>query len=152
LLIVPVVRFGPRYVQIARGVAWGDIALDVDSQQVASRINDLKAPGDTLFVWGYRPDMYVYTRLSPDGRFWDSQPLTGVAADRHLTAQEPSESAATSNHLAEMREARPTFLVDGLGLLNDKLKPQNFVDMRVLLSHYREVARTHLSVIYRRSD
>ena len=152
LLIVPLVRFGPRYVQMVRGVAWGDIALDLDSQQVASNIDALKRPGDTLFVWGYRPDIYVFTRLSPAGRFWDSQPLTGVAADRHLTAQEPVENAAAGNHLAEMRAARPTFIVDGLGLLNDKLKPQNFVDMRVLFGHYREIARTHLSIVYQRRD
>ena len=152
LLIVPVVRFGPRYVQMARGVAWGDIALDVDSQQVASQINAIKRPGDTLLVWGYRPDVYVYTRLSPEGRFWDSQPLTGVAADRHLTAQEPVDNAATANHLAEVLHSRPTFVVDGLGLLNAKMKPTNFVDMRSLLNHYREVGRTRLSVIYRRSD
>jgi len=48
--------------------------------------------------------------------------------------------------------ARPTFIVDGLGLLNDKLKPEAYSDMRALLKRYREVGRTKLSVIYRRND
>jgi hypothetical protein len=152
LLAVPFVRFAPRYARMAAHEPWGDIALNLDSQQVASQINAQKKPGDTLFVWGYRPDMYVYTRLSPVSRFWDSQPLTGVAADRHLSAQEPVGNAATSGHLAEIEYSRPTFIVDGLGPLNEKLKPQNFVAMRELLRHYREVARTRLSIIYQRSE
>ncbi len=64
LLMIPFVRFGPRYVLMARGAAWGDVALDKDAQEVAARINALKHSGDTLFVWGYRPDMYVFTRMS----------------------------------------------------------------------------------------
>jgi hypothetical protein len=133
-------------------VSWGDIALDVDSQQVAGQINSQAGPSDTLFVWGYRPDVFVYTRLDPAGRFWDSQPLTGVAADRHLTAAELTVNTQTTAHLREMGRSRPTFFVDGLGLLNPKLKPEEFAQMRELLSHYREAGRTRLSIIYRRTD
>ena len=152
LLLVPFVRFAPRYARMAAHESWGDIALNLDSQRVASVINAQRKRGDTLFVWGYRPDVYVYTRLSPDGRFWDSQPLTGVAADRHLTASQPVVNEKTGEHLREVEQSRPTFFVDGLGLLNDKLKPQNFSEMRALLGGYREVAHTRLSVVYRRSD
>ena len=152
LLLVPLVRFAPRYVRMAAHEPWGDIALNLDSQQVAWQINSQKRPADTLFVWGYRPDMYVYTRLSSASRFWDSQPLTGVAADRHLTALEPVTNQRTSEHLNEVQQSRPTFIVDGLGLLNDKLKPQNFAALRELLRHYHEFARTRLSIIYRRND
>jgi len=152
LLAVPFVRFGPRYLLMARHAPWGDIALDLDSQQVAARINALKRPGDTLFVWGYRPDMYVFTRLSPSTLAWDSQPLTGVPADRHLTAQEPSVTPVTRRNWDDMLLARPTFIVDGLGPLNHKLKPEQFVKMRTLFRDYREVARTKLSIIYHRID
>jgi hypothetical protein len=152
LLLVPFVRFGPRYVLMERHTPWSDIALDMDSQAVAARINARKKPGDTLFVWGYRPDMYVFTRLSPAGKIWDSQPLTGVAADRHLTAQEAVQTAQIEDNWAEVPLSKPTFIVDGLGLLNDKLKPQRFDQMRELLGRYHEIGRTQLSVIYQRSD
>jgi hypothetical protein len=152
LMLVPFVRFAPRYAQMATHAAWRDIALDLDSQQAAAQINALKRPGDTLFVWGYRPDVYVYTRLGLASRFWDSQPLTGVAADRHLTAQTPVVNERTSAHLREVAQSRPTFFVDGLGLLNNKLKAENFAAMRELLRGYREVARTPLSIVYERSD
>ena len=124
LLLVPLVQFGPRYVLMARHAAWGDIALDMDSQAVAAKINAVKRPGDTLFVWGYRPDVYVFTRMSPAGPIWDSQPLTGVAADRHLTAQEPVVSKQTERNWYDVRQ--PEFLVDGLGPLNNNLRPERF--------------------------
>ena len=150
LLAVPFVRFGPRYLLMARHAPWGDIALDLDSQQVSARINALKRPGDTLFVWGYRPDMYVFTRLSPPGVIWDSQPLTGVAADRHLTAQEPSLTRQTEENWYDA--VQPVFLVDGLGPLNNNLRPEKFEKMRRWLKDYREIGRTKLSIIYRRID
>ncbi len=152
LLLIPFARFAPRYALVAMHAPWSDTALNSDSQQVAARINALKQPGDTLFVWGYRPDMYVYTRLSPSSLIWDSQPLTGVAADRHLSAQSPITSEKTTAHLEAVEASRPTFFVDGLGLLNPKLKPQAFPEMRSLLTHYHEAARTRLSAIYQRND
>jgi hypothetical protein len=152
LLLTPLVRFGPRYVKMAEHQAWGDVALDVDSQQVAARIEALARPGDTLFVWGYRPDVYVYTRLNLASAFWDSQPLTGVAADRHLGAREAVVSEETKAHLKVVGGSRPTFFVDGLGMLNQNLKPERFGEMREMLRGYREVGRTRLSVIYERKE
>jgi hypothetical protein len=152
LLLAPLVRFGPRYLKMAEHKEWGAVALDLDSRQAAAQIKALAKPGDTLFVWGYRPDIYVYTRLNLASQFWDSQPLTGVAADRHLTAIEPAVSERTSAHLETVERSQPTFFVDGLGPLNDKLRPRRFAEMRKLLSGYREVGRTRLSVIYRRKN
>jgi hypothetical protein len=152
LLVVPLVRFGPRYVKMAEHEEWGDVALDLDSQQVAGRIKALAKPGDTLFVWGYRPDVYVYTRLNFASEFWDSQPLTGVAADRHLGAREGVVSEGTRAHLRVVEGSRPTFFVDGLGRLNGNLEPDKFAEMKDLLIGYREVGKTRLSVIYERRD
>jgi len=52
--------------------------------------------------------------------------------------------------LRVVERSRATFFVDGLGMLNEKLSPERFAEMRELLSGYREVGRTGLSVIYRR--
>jgi hypothetical protein len=152
LLAVPFVRFAPRYFKMSRDPHWSDIAMDLDSRQAAARINALAHPRDTLFVWGYRPDVFVYTRLAVAGKFWDSQPLTGVAADRHLEAKEPAINSQTASHLAVAQQSRPTFFVDGLGLLNPNLRPDRFAEMRALLSGYHVMARTNLSVIYQRNE
>ncbi len=155
-LIVPFVRFGPRYAMLAyddfahRPPDWSDVALDLDSQAVARKVDLLAQPGDTLFVWGYRPDMYVYSRLIPLGLFWDSQPLTGVPADRHLAATNPIYGGPAAANREQLIRTNPAFLVDGLGLLNPKLKPDVYPELRPWLARYRVVDRTKLSLIYRR--
>ncbi len=154
-LLIPLIRFGPRYFSLAfddlRGVPpnWIDVNLDLDSQDVARQLKKFDQPGDTLFVWGYRPDIYVYTRLVSPGLFWDSQPLTGVPADRHLTATDAIYGGpAAANRLLLIR-THPTWIVDGLGLLNPKLRPEAYPELKQWLSAYRLAARTRLSLIYR---
>ncbi len=154
LALVPVVRFGPRYLTLAldniahRNPQWNDVTLDLDSRQVAAVIRKLARPGDTLLVWGYRPDIYVYTRLVSDSRFWDSQPLTGVPADRHLSAITSIYDAGAAGNRQELSRTRPTFLVDGLGLMNPRLAPGRYPELQPWLTQYKVVARTPLSLIY----
>jgi hypothetical protein len=156
LLLMPMVRFGPRYAELIwdnvehRQTTWSDAALDIDSQQVAHIINARKQAGDTLFVWGYRPDVYVYTRLVPPGKFSDSQPLDGVPADRHLESSEASVGIPAGRNRSQLIQTEPTFVVDGLGLLNPALKVEGFGDMSVWMRRYRLIAETKLSRIYAR--
>jgi hypothetical protein len=158
LLVVPFIRFGPRYVTLAidgiehRPPRWSDVVLDEDSRVVAQKMSALAKPGETLFVWGYRPDMYVYTRMVSDSLFWDSQPLTGVPADRHLQSDVPIYSASAAANRLKLAQSRPTFIVDGLGLLNPKLAPAVYPELRAWLRRYRLVGRTKLSLIYRRTE
>jgi hypothetical protein len=107
-------------------------------------------PGDTLFVWGYRPEIYVYSHLPAATRFLDSQPLTGVPADRHLTQSTPVETGQSRARRAELAASRPTFVVDGLGEYNPRLAVTEFDDLRAWMAGYREVGRSAESVIYRR--
>lgn len=157
-LLPPLIRFGPRYASLAydnlvdREPNWIDVVMDSDSQDAAKKIRSLSHPGDTLFVWGYRPDMYVYTRMVSDSRFWDSQPLTGVPADRHLHTNAPIYSGPAAANRQELVRSHPTFIVDGLGLLNPKLAPAVYPELRPWLAHYRLIAPTKLSRIYRRVE
>ena len=152
LLLVPLARFGPRYVLLAAGRSgdWADTAMDRDSRAAAERVRSQAQTGDTLFVWGFRPEFYVYTGLPAAARFLDSQPLTGVPADRHLTQSLPVDPVSARDHRAELAGASPAFVLDGLGLYNPALAVTAFPDLRAWLAHYREVGRTHATVIYRR--
>ncbi|MBV8689815.1 MAG: hypothetical protein JOZ59_06910, partial [Candidatus Eremiobacteraeota bacterium] len=157
-LLVPVVRFGPRYAVLAydnltgERPHWTDVLMDLDSQDAARRIRSLAQPGDTLFVWGYRPDLYVYARMIPDGLFSDSQPLTGVPADRHLSATNAIYGGPAARNRGELTHSHPTFVVDGLGLLNPKLKPERYPEIRLWLENYERIGQTRFSFIYRRID
>jgi len=150
LLAIPLVRFGPTYIQALRDGGWRDTAMDRDSRAAAQVVSTAAKSGDTLFVWGYRPEIYVYAHLPAATRFLDSQPLTGVPADRHLTQSAPVETAESSARRGELAATQPTFLVDGLSEFNRQLAITEFDDLREWMAGYRELGRTANSVIYRR--
>jgi len=157
LLLIPLARFGPRYALLARELiaarppAWVDTGMDQDSRRAAQLVRQMSVPGDTLFVWGFRPELYVYTGLPAASRYLDSQPLTGVPADRHLTESQPVEIEATRARRAELAGTRPVFIIDGLGPMNPRLAIAAYPDLRAWLAQYQEAGRTGLTVIYKRS-
>uniref|UniRef100_Q01Q00 Glycosyltransferase RgtA/B/C/D-like domain-containing protein n=1 Tax=Solibacter usitatus (strain Ellin6076) TaxID=234267 RepID=Q01Q00_SOLUE len=150
LLLVPLVRFAPTYFTAARGGEWRDTAMDRDSRAIAAKLKGAAQPGDTLFVWGYRPEIYVYSHLPAASRYLDSQPLTGVPADRHLTQSAPVEMEGARVRRGELSRTRPEFVVDGLGVYNPRLAIGAFEDLRAWMANYREIARSGQSVVYQR--
>lgn len=151
LMLIPLVRFGPRYALLATGhTDWADTAMDRYSRGAAAKVRPLAHPGDTLFVWGFRPELYVYTGLPAANRFLDSQPLTGVPADRHLTQSTPVETVGAQAHRAEAARSTPKFIIDGLGLYNPQLAITAYPDLRDWLSDYQEIDRVPGAVIYQK--
>jgi hypothetical protein len=154
-LLIPVIRFAPRYATLAADVVngretqWADVAMNRDSARVAAILADESKAGDTLLVWGYRPDILMYTRMPLGTRFLDSQPLTGVIADRHLTHSEPSAPELAAGNRRRLTAYRPTFIIDGLGLFNPSLAITNYPDLARWLDRYDEIARTGNSIVYR---
>jgi len=156
LLLVPVVRFGPRSVTLLSDLVqghehhWSDLALNDDAKQAGALVRAAAKPGDTLLVWGYRPDVFVYAGLPAGTKYLDSQPLTGVIADRHLTVSQASAGSIGAAERASLLRSEPIFLVDGLGPMNPALAPGRFPDLAAWFSHYREIGRTSNSIVYLR--
>ena len=155
LLLIPTIRFAPRYAKLVadqmQGAEhlWSDLAMMQDSAMVANRLRAVAAPGDTLLVWGYRPDIFVYSGLRAGTRFLDSQPLTGVIADRHLTASHVTFPELARRNRESLTRTSPAFIVDGLGPFNPQLAITNYPDLSAWLSRYEEVGHTQMSRIYR---
>lgn len=126
LLLIPVVRFG-RVAPPAN-----QLALYEDSVEAAAKLTDRKA---TLFVWGYRPDVLMLTRMKLGAPYLDSQPINGVLADRHLVSSKASTKPRETRIAAD-------YVADGLGLLNPALAFRQ--------DGYEEFARTKFTVLYRR--
>lgn len=151
LLLIPLIRFGPRYVMLAddlvhqRQSHWSDLVLNQDSKTVSDRLGR----AGTLLVWGYRPDIFAYTRMPAGSRFLDSQPLTGVLADRHLTSSRPFAPEWAERNRRELIASDPTWIVDGLGPINPALAITNYPDLSDWLRNYQEVGRTRFSIIYK---
>ncbi len=149
LLLIPLTRFGPSFFAAAMDMTWRDIRMDQSSRAAAAAVKRLAQRGDTLLVWGYRPEIFVYSGLAAATPYLDSQPLTGVPADRHLTRSEPVEREEAARRRAELTRSRPTFIVDGLGLYNPQLAIARYPDLRAWLAMYAEVGRAGDCIIYR---
>jgi hypothetical protein len=92
--------------------------------------------------------VFVYTRLPAASRVWDSQPLTGVPADRHLRETSAVLPGQAARNRSEFAQSRPTFVVDSLSLENPLLAMEAYPELREWLGRYRVVGRTAMSVIY----
>lgn len=156
LLLIPAVRFGPRYAVLAsellRGEPheWRDVAMDRESRKAAGAVRQQARPADTLFVWGFRPELYAYTGLPAGTPFLDSQALTGVPADRHLTQSQPVDVEGPRANRELLARTRPVWLLDGLGPYNPALAIGRYPELHEWLSrNYIEAGRTDTVVIYR---
>jgi hypothetical protein len=156
-LCIPAVRFGSRHAILAydlltgRPSEWRDLAMFDDCRAAASPLARSARPGDTLFVWGYRPELNVLAGLPAATRFLDSQPLTGVLADRHLTSSLPTAPALAEANRRQLAASKPTFVVDGLGPYNPALAIGQFSDLRAWFANYELIAQTPGTRIYKRS-
>ncbi len=153
LFLIPFVRFGPRYLLLALHAQpdWPDLAMDRDSLAAAQEIEKRAQCCTTLYVWGYRPDIFVYTGMRAASRYLDSQAMTGVPADRHLAQSQPVALATTAESRRELARSKPDFIADGLSLYNPRLAMQNYPELRPWLANYQEFARTRTTILYRRA-
>jgi len=156
-LTVPAVRFGRVNLWLALGIpfSWSDAAMDADSRRVAARVRELTHPAERIFVWGFRPEVYYYAGRIGASRFLESQPLTGVLADRHLARSDPFTTAWAARNrrllAEELAASRPAMIVDGLGSYNPRLAIENYAEIQPLLRGYRLVDQTAGARVYGRS-
>ena len=152
--VVPTIRFGPRYFLLAaddlagRPHDWRDVALDQESRQAAALVQRIERPGDTIFVWGYRPNVVVYTQLPVASRMWESQPLTGVPADRHLGDVRSMDPEWARRNRAELVRSSPSILVDGLSAYNPRLSLANYPDLAEWFRRYCLAGRAGGVAVY----
>jgi hypothetical protein len=131
---------------------WDDTALDRDSRAIAATLSH----GASLFVWGYRPEIYFYCGCRPASPFLSSQPLTGVPADIQLkesVSAAPLEAAQNRLQLTiQLYLRRPEFIVDGLGPYNPKLAMEQYPELLELLVRFyrRDPVEVGHGWIYRR--
>lgn len=118
-----------------------------------------EGPGDYLFVWGYRPEIYYLSGLLPASRFLSTQPLTGVPADVHYFGDDyrslldPSVTASAREQLAgDLEETQPKYIVDEIGFFNNHLAIVQYPELAEFMSEYKPLGATGRFFIYRRRD
>jgi len=153
--LIPMVRFGPRYFQLAaddiagRPYDWRDVAMDQESRQAAALVKTVAKDGDTIFIWGYRPNIVVYTGLPVASRMWESQPLTGVPADRHLHDSRSVDPEWARLNRRVLIHSSPSIIVDGLSAYNSGLDIAKFPDLQEWFRAYCPAGRAGGTTVYR---
>lgn len=117
------------------------------------------APGDYLFVWGYRPEIYYWSGLLPASRYLSTQPLTGVPADVHYFGDgyrsllpEDLTAAARVQLVRDLEETRPKYIVDELGFFNSDLSIQSYPELREFMTDYKPKGTTGRFFVYLRKE
>jgi hypothetical protein len=122
------------------------------------RKRDVRGPEDYLFVWGYRPEIYYYSGLLPASRYLSTQPLTGVPADVHYFADYHSilndsyTSQSRAQLLQDLRDVRPKYIVDELGMFNSELSINSYPELSDFLKEYKATGAVERFMIYCRRD
>lgn len=87
---------------------------------IADYIRAHSSPKDSLFVWGYNPDIYLYARRSPASRYLYCTFQTGLIPwtneDPKIDTRYAIVPGAMDTLLADLARHRPAFIVDcGVG-------------------------------------
>ncbi|MBI3208997.1 MAG: hypothetical protein HYZ37_08865 [Candidatus Solibacter usitatus] len=146
LMLIPLIRFSPGYVERARGLPTIDLALHDDAVRAVEIVKTLKPK--SIMVWGYRPEIYAYSRIPAGTPFLDSQPLTGVLADRHLTQVKPTFPALAKENRRKLTTYWPEVIVDGLAPMNLQLGLGYYPDLQDWRNYYVGVTRIENCAIY----
>ncbi len=79
-------------------------------------IGERTSPDEPLFVWGYNPDIHLYSNRKPAARFVYCSFLTGLIPWTNLDPQKDTAYAivpgAMAQLLADLERSRPPFVVD----------------------------------------
>lgn len=158
LLAIPLLRFLPPSAQLAAETLQGrphasrDLVLFEDSRHAAAIVASSPGRERTALVWGYRPELYALAGLTPGTRFLDSQPLSGVLADRHLTDRRQTFPELSRDNRNALLAARPPeWILDGLGPINGQLAVFNrSTGLAAWSALYSEAGRSATVVVYAR--
>lgn len=126
------------------------IAVHNDRERVAAFLNQARKKGDTLTVWGWRPELYVETQL-PQG--------TREAVTEAQLSNTPQRDYFRSRILADLRANQPAFFVDSVGpedyLLKDRSQQGHEVIPGLgdyIQEHYTQVHLVDAFRVYVRRD
>jgi hypothetical protein len=128
----------------------GVMAEIVTVRGAGEKLHDLARPGDTLTVWGWRPELHVYSGL-PQG--------TREAHTQWLIEPIPQRDYYRQRFLADLARTKPRFIADAVGARGfayadrEKSGHETFAALRELISRdYDYLGETENIRLYRRHE
>lgn len=91
-------------------------AVDSTFERLLTRVRELSRPDETIFVWGYYPEIYLLAPRQPASRYSNTNYLTGMLPwENHAPGLDTSEHivpGAWDILLRELAAARPRLVID----------------------------------------
>lgn len=144
---------------VARSTFWQPSAQQIDRNAVdfselVDHLTIRAGPGDRLYVWGWRPELYVLTRMTPASQFTAATLIMGDVTD-------PARPSHAYNRryaeilMSDLRRERPRFIVDAWlrSLMGAVYRLERFPPLEQFLAeNYRYLSTSDHCDIYVRVD
>jgi hypothetical protein len=106
---------------------WGMTKRQDEAAVIASALRDQVKPGEPLYIWGYAHDVYWQTGCRPAARYLTPYYIDGRFSDAEAVAAEPNApfwQEARANLITDLKRARPRFILDIKGDMDDLPYPE----------------------------
>jgi hypothetical protein len=121
-------------------------------QEAVKYIQEQTAPADSIFVWGFFPELYVLANRRPASRYTFTNVLTGFIPWEHMEPEYDTSATIVPGTwdilMEELHTNKPVLIIDtspgqyrGYG----KYPPQKFPPLHDFLNTYYEVAHEIVS-------
>ena len=132
------------------GAAFRDIMITRQHHAVAMAMRDMTKREESVFVWGFCPQLYVLGKLRPATRFTFTAILSGKTVEGRTIRSEPR---AWELLKADIEKERPALVVDASSLFLTDLPLDRFPEFKGwLLQRYRPVRDLQGCRFYERND
>jgi len=137
----------------SRSYPWAISRDERELREIAAYVSERSASSAYIFVWGFRPEIYHFSRRRPASRYLSFYPLSGFNPGVPLEKAFADRRWAPARQqlLDDLRQTRPAYIIDiGINLpMTGYEELKSFLDENYSLEHTFEFAENR-AIIYRR--
>lgn len=132
------------------GAGFQDIMIGRDHVAVAKVMESMSGPKESVFVWGFCPQLYVLAHRRPATRFTFTALLSGQTVGGRTVRTEPRSWELLK---ADLDKERPALVLDASSLFLKDQPLEAYPDFRAwLMQRYRPVVEVQGCRFYERND
>jgi hypothetical protein len=132
------------------GAGFQDIMIDRNHVAVSKVMQSMSGPEESVFVWGFCPQLYVLAHRRPATRFTFTAILSGQTVEGRMIRTEPRSWDLLK---ADLEKERPALVLDASSLLLKDQPLEAYPDFRAwLMQRYRPVIEVQGCRFYERND
>jgi hypothetical protein len=132
------------------GAGFKDIMIDRNHVAAAKVMQSMSGPKESVFVWGFCPQLYVLAHRRPATRFTFTAILSGQTVEGRMIRTQPRSWDLLK---ADLDKERPALVLDASSLFLKDQPLEAYPDFRAwLMQRYRPVVEVQGCRFYERND